>query len=143
MNSTSLKCPLALRLYKRSTTSSLRARTFTRSNCALETNSLQVVETKIKMNETEMFFNCRQLSNKELQTIINQINLEDGLETRLFPELSDDQGGEGSSAPRQLQAGVILANRYAIQEVVGLGGMGSVYRSEEHTSELQSHSFIS
>jgi serine/threonine protein kinase len=57
--------------------------------------------------------------------------LEDGLETRLFPELSDDQGGESASAPRQLQAGVILANRYAIQEVVGLGGMGSVYRSRD------------
>jgi eukaryotic-like serine/threonine-protein kinase len=57
--------------------------------------------------------------------------LEDGLETRLFPELSDDQGGENASAPRQLQAGVILANRYSIQEVVGLGGMGSVYRARD------------
>lgn len=57
--------------------------------------------------------------------------MEDGLETRLFPELSDDQGGEGNSAPRQLQAGVVLANRYSIQEVVGLGGMGSVYRARD------------
>jgi eukaryotic-like serine/threonine-protein kinase len=45
--------------------------------------------------------------------------------------LSDDQGGEGTSAPRQLQAGVTLTNRYAIQEVVGLGGMGSVYRARD------------
>jgi len=59
------------------------------------------------------------------------MNLEDVLETRLFPDLSDDQGGEGNTAPRQLQAGVTLANRYAVQEVVGLGGMGSVYRARD------------
>ena len=57
--------------------------------------------------------------------------MEDVLETRLFPDLSDDQSGERNSAPRQLQAGVTLANRYAIQEVVGLGGMGSVYRARD------------
>jgi serine/threonine protein kinase len=57
--------------------------------------------------------------------------LEYFLETRLFPDLNDDQGGERNSAPRQLQAGVTLANRYAIQEVVGLGGMGSVYRARD------------
>ena len=59
------------------------------------------------------------------------MKLEDVLETRLFPDLSDNQGGESNSAPRQLQAGVTLANRYAIQEVVGLGGMGSVYRARD------------
>ncbi len=61
----------------------------------------------------------------------NSTNLEDVLETRLFPDLSDDQGGESAAAPRQLQAGVLLANRYSIQEVVGLGGMGSVYRARD------------
>ncbi|MEP6894335.1 MAG: PQQ-binding-like beta-propeller repeat protein [Chloroflexota bacterium] len=65
-----------------------------------------------------------------MQTII-QSSWRTILETRLFPDLSDNQGGEGNSAPRQLQAGVTLANRYAIQEVVGLGGMGSVYRARD------------
>src|SRR5260221_1187654 len=59
------------------------------------------------------------------------MKLEDVLETRLFPDLSDNQGGEGNSAPRQLQAGVTLPNRYAIQEVVGLGGMRPVYRPRD------------
>jgi serine/threonine protein kinase len=45
--------------------------------------------------------------------------------------LSDDRGDQGSSPPRQLQAGVKLANRYAIQEVIGIGGMGSVYRARD------------
>ena len=82
------------------------------------------------MYETEMFPACRRLSNKGLQTII-QLRLEDVLETRLFPDLSDDQGGASNPAPRQLQAGVTLTNRYAIHEVVGLGGMGSVYRARD------------
>ncbi len=71
------------------------------------------------------------LSNKGLQTIIYW-NRRNSLETRIFPELSDDQGDQGSStAPRQLQAGALLANRYAIQEVIGIGGMGSVYRARD------------
>lgn len=53
------------------------------------------------------------------------------LETRIFPELSDDQGDKNSGTPRQLQAGATLANRYAIQDVIGIGGMGSVYRARD------------
>ncbi len=45
--------------------------------------------------------------------------------------MSDDRGDQGSSTPRQLQAGIKLANRYSIQEVIGIGGMGSVYRARD------------
>ncbi|HEX2997916.1 MAG TPA: serine/threonine-protein kinase [Anaerolineales bacterium] len=45
--------------------------------------------------------------------------------------MSDDRGDQGSSTPRQLQAGAKLANRYSIQEVIGIGGMGSVYRARD------------
>jgi eukaryotic-like serine/threonine-protein kinase len=39
---------------------------------------------------------------------------------------------EGSNPPRrQLQAGVTLSQRYLIQEVIGVGGMGSVYRARD------------
>jgi len=72
------------------------------------------------------------LSNDEGQTIIYRIRRV-SLETRIFPELSsdDDNNGESASTKTQLHAGVTLANRYLVQEVVGLGGMGSVYRSRD------------
>src|SRR5215203_3247762 len=70
------------------------------------------------------------LSNPPQQTIIYRVR-RDALETRIFPELSDDQGNKNSNSPRQLQAGVTLASRYAIQEVIGVGGMGSVYRARD------------
>jgi serine/threonine protein kinase len=42
------------------------------------------------------------------------------------------RGMEGDLTPAtQLQPGTILSNRYAIQEVIGLGGMGSVYLAKD------------
>jgi outer membrane protein assembly factor BamB/tRNA A-37 threonylcarbamoyl transferase component Bud32 len=68
---------------------------------------------------------------KQSSANYNLLNRRSELETRIFPELSDDRGDQGSSPPRQLQAGVTLAKRYAIQEVIGVGGMGSVYRARD------------
>ena len=82
------------------------------------------------MYEIEMLATFGWLSKHAQQTIIYQIR-RNTLETRIFPELSDDQGDQGSPPPRQLQAGITLANRYAIQEVIGIGGMGSVYRARD------------
>jgi outer membrane protein assembly factor BamB/tRNA A-37 threonylcarbamoyl transferase component Bud32 len=39
--------------------------------------------------------------------------------------------GEDSAPRRQLQSGATLVSRYAIQEVIGIGGMGSVYRARD------------
>ena len=77
-----------------------------------------------------MFFTFGRLSKTAGQTIIDEIR-RSTLETRIFPELSDDRGDQGSPPARQLQAGVTLAHRYSIQEVIGIGGMGSVYRARD------------
>lgn len=37
----------------------------------------------------------------------------------------------GQLPDKQLQPGAILVNCYAIQEVIGMGGMGSVYRARD------------
>jgi len=82
----------------------------------------------IILYEIDMLLTDKWLSKEAQQTIIDKLG-DAQLETRIFPELSDDQGDEGSPPPRQLQAGLTLAKRYAIQEVIGIGGMGSVYRA--------------
>lgn len=44
----------------------------------------------------------------------------------------DSGSGSGEQAGRQqLTAGVILVNRYSVQDVIGVGGMGSVYRARD------------
>jgi len=68
---------------------------------------------------------------KQCTANYNLSNRRKALETRIFPELSDDQGDKNSGTARQLQAGATLASRYAIQEVIGVGGMGSVYRARD------------
>ena len=50
------------------------------------------------------------------------------LETHRITQSLDD-GGE--LPRRQLQSGITLSQRYLIQEVIGVGGMGSVYRARD------------
>ena len=56
--------------------------------------------------------------------------MEADLETqRVTQPLDPDEGAKTSG--QQLQPGTTLASRYLIQEVIGIGGMGSVYRARD------------
>lgn len=54
------------------------------------------------------------------------------METRRITSSFNPEDGDGNKAPRQqLTAGATLVNRYSIQDVIGVGGMGSVYRARD------------
>jgi serine/threonine protein kinase len=51
------------------------------------------------------------------------------LETRNI--MSPMDSGDDSAPRQQLVSGSVLVNRYSIQDVIGIGGMGSVYRARD------------
>ncbi len=54
-----------------------------------------------------------------------------GLEAPNTENITQPLGDESAAPRRQLQSGLTLVKRYHIQDVIGVGGMGSVYRARD------------
>jgi outer membrane protein assembly factor BamB/tRNA A-37 threonylcarbamoyl transferase component Bud32 len=64
--------------------------------------------------------------------IVFALSQEIVLETRSITSSIGPGSGSDNSAPRQqIQSGTTLSNRYNVQDVIGVGGMGSVYRARD------------
>lgn len=50
---------------------------------------------------------------------------------RITSSIGSDGSGKSDSPRQQLLSGVTLVNRYSVQDVIGVGGMGSVYRARD------------
>ena len=64
-------------------------------------------------------------------TIIYNLHVPSEEETTLDTKHITQPLGDDSTPRRQLQSGTTLVKRYHIQEVIGVGGMGSVYRARD------------
>jgi peptidoglycan hydrolase-like protein with peptidoglycan-binding domain/tRNA A-37 threonylcarbamoyl transferase component Bud32 len=66
---------------------------------------------------------------------IRAASIRDQLNARVqalaWPEFDDDDTISGPSGPRVLKAGDVLARRFVIQERIGSGGMGSVFKARD------------